>query len=184
VRCAVASKVPTSYHANNPANVVPVSDAGLAESAEPRSLTKPTALGEAADQIPKKLNSGKSARQPAAAEAQAHRSAMQTSLPEMAAYLQEVLGQRLTAHMADVSDPQTVSRWIKGNRKPRPDSEQRIVASYQVFQLLLSAETPQTIRAWFLGLNPQLDDSSPAQAIREGQFTQTMGAARAFLVSG
>lgn len=118
------------------------------------------------------------------AEAQAHRSAMQASFSDMAAYLQEVLGQRLTAHIADVEDPQTVGRWIKGGRKPRAESEERVVAAYQIFQLLLSEEAPQTIRAWFLGLNPQLDDSSPAQALREGQFKQTMGAARAFLAGG
>jgi len=38
--------------------------------------------------------------------------------------------------------------------------------------------------AWFLGLNPQLDDRSPAQSIREGDFRDVLVAAKAFLAWG
>jgi hypothetical protein len=120
----------------------------------------------------------------ASASAHAHRSTVQSSFPDMAAYLQEVLGQKLTAHIAGVSDPRTVSRWIKGDRDPRPDSEARIVAAFQTFQLLLTEEAPQTVRAWFLGLNPQLGDQSPVEALRDGEYRATLGAAKAFLAGG
>ncbi len=43
---------------------------------------------------------------------------------------------------------------------------------------------PHTVRAWFLGLNPQLDDHSPAQSIRDGDFRDVLVAARAFLAGG
>ncbi len=118
------------------------------------------------------------------ASEQAHRTTIQSSVPDMAAYLQEVLGQKLTAHIAGVSDPRTVNRWIKGEREPRPDAEARVVATFQVFQLMLSEEAPQTIRAWFLGLNPQLGDQSPTEALRAGEFRATLGAAKAFLAGG
>jgi hypothetical protein len=56
--------------------------------------------------------------------------------------------------------------------------------AYQTFQLLLAEESPHTVRAWFLGLNPQLDDQSPAQSIREGDFRDVLVAAKAFLAGG
>jgi hypothetical protein len=37
------------------------------------------------------------------------------------------------------------------------------------------------VRAWFLGLTPQLDDQSPAQSIREGNFCDVLVVAKAFL---
>jgi hypothetical protein len=40
------------------------------------------------------------------------------------------------------------------------------------------------VRAWFLGLNPQLDDQSPAQSIRIGEFRDVLVAAKAFLAGG
>lgn len=118
------------------------------------------------------------------ASTRAHRSTVQSSVPDMAAFLQETLGQKLTAYIADVNDPRTVSRWSKGERQPRSESEARIVAAFQTFQLLLTEEAPQTVRAWFLGLNPQLGDESPAAALREGKFRDTLTAAKAFLSGG
>jgi hypothetical protein len=49
--------------------------------------------------------------------------------------------------------------------------------------LLASQDSPQTVKAWFIGLNPQLGDTSPAEAIREGRLRDALMAARAF-VSG
>lgn len=50
-----------------------------------------------------------------------------------------------------------------------------------IFQLLQARKSPHTVRAWFVGLNPQLDDESPATTIREGAFKDALVAARAFL---
>lgn len=40
------------------------------------------------------------------------------------------------------------------------------------------------IRAWFVGMNPQLDDDSPAEAIHGGRLKEAMAAARAFAAGG
>lgn len=112
---------------------------------------------------------------------QAHRKTIESSIPDVVRYLQEVLGQKLVAYIADVSDPRTVSRWAAVERAPRTDHEQRLRCAYQTFQLLLSRETPDIVRAWFLGLDPQLDDESPAQRIRDGAFRDVLIAAKAFL---
>jgi hypothetical protein len=115
---------------------------------------------------------------------EAHRKAVESSIADVVVYLQEVLGQKLVAHIAGVADPRTVARWAAGERSPRTEHEQRLRCAYQTFQLLLAGESPHTVRAWFLGLNPQLDDQSPAQSIREGDFRNVLVAARAFLAEG
>jgi hypothetical protein len=83
-----------------------------------------------------------------------------------------------------LSDTRTVARWTSGERAPRANHEQRLRCAYQTFQLLLAEESPHTVRAWFLGLNPQLNDESPAQSIREGAFRDVLIAAKAFLAGG
>lgn len=118
------------------------------------------------------------------ASQQAHRTAVQATIQDVVRYLQEVLGQKLTAHIAGVSDARTVGRWASGERSPRAEHEQRLRCAYQIFQLLLDEEAPPTIRAWFLGLNPQLDDESPAESVRKDMFRETLVAARAFLAGG
>ena len=115
---------------------------------------------------------------------EAHRKAVESSIADVVGYLQEVLGQKLVAHIAGVSDPRTVARWTAGDRSPRSENEQRLRCAYQTFQLLLAEESPHTVRVWFLGLNPQLDDQSPAQSIREGNFRDVLVAAKAYLAGG
>ena len=45
-------------------------------------------------------------------------------------------------------------------------------------------DSSRVVKAWFIGLNPQLDDESPAEAIREGRLKEAMSAARAFVAGG
>lgn len=114
----------------------------------------------------------------------AHRTTVESTPSDKAAYLQDVLGQRLVAHMVGVADPRTVGRWAKGETGPRGANEQRLSDAYHIFRLLLTQESPHTVRAWFVGLNPQLDDESPAEAIREGRSRDVLVAAKAFLAGG
>lgn len=114
----------------------------------------------------------------------AHREAMQTSAQDVAKFLQESLGQKLVAFMTGVKYPNTVGQWASGETAPRPANEERLRAIFQIFQLLLDAETKHTIRAWFVGLNPQLADMSPAAAIAAGNLQDVMIAAKAFLAGG
>lgn len=118
------------------------------------------------------------------ASAEAHRQTVRSSTEDVAQFLEEVLGGKLVAFIAGVSDPRTVTRWAKGERNPRPEHERRLRHAAQVFRLLNTDESPHTVRAWFVGLNPQLDDESPAVAIREDRFRETTVAAKAFLAGG
>lgn len=115
-----------------------------------------------------------------------HRQAVTAPLREVAATLQEVLSRQLTAYIAGVKEGKTVHRWATGEITAIRDFavEQRLRTAYEVAQLLLREDGPQTVRAWFIGMNPQLDDRSPAEAIHQGQFKEALTAARAFAADG
>lgn len=100
--------------------------------------------------------------------------------------LQDVLSRRLTAYIAGVRDAKTVTRWATAEvRENRDDEiERRVRTAYEITQRLLAVESPQTVRAWFIGLNPEIDDTSPAEAINEGRQRDALSAARAFMAGG
>jgi len=114
----------------------------------------------------------------------AHARAVATSVADIAGYLEEHLGRRLTALMVGIADSREVGRWAKGEYTPRHDSEVALRAGYQVFQLLADVESPHTVRAWFIGMNPQLDDESPVEAIAAGRQRSVLAAARAYASGG
>lgn len=120
----------------------------------------------------------------AIASREAHRQVTETGIEQITQYLEEVLGRKLVATLAGVKDPKAVTRWASGERAPRTGAEERLRVAYQIFRLLLTAESPHTVRAWFIGLNPQLADESPILAIQEGRFQEAMVAARAYIAGG
>jgi hypothetical protein len=105
---------------------------------------------------------------------------------EIAGVLQELLSRRLTAFVAGVGDGKTVGRWANGEVAEIRDytTEQRLRTAYEIAQLLMGDDSAQTVKAWFIGLNPQLGDVSPAEAINEGRLKEALAAARAFVVGG
>jgi hypothetical protein len=116
----------------------------------------------------------------------AHRQATTASVQEVSQLLQEVLSRRLTAYIAGVRDAKTVTRWVNGEVTDIRDyaAEQRLRTAYEIVQVLLAKESPRTVRAWFIGLNPQIEDTPPAEAISEGRLREALSAARAFMVGG
>lgn len=114
----------------------------------------------------------------------AHQAATKLSIAEVVSYLQETLGQRLVAHIAGVENPRAVGQWAKQERSPRQNAENRLRTAYQVFHLLQSQEDPHTVRAWFVGINPQLDDEAPADAIREDRLREVWVAAKSYVAGG
>jgi hypothetical protein len=111
-----------------------------------------------------------------------HRRAVETNFAELVQTLEEVLGRALLAEVAGV-DPKTVARWRDG-KPARAEAEKRVRTAFHVAQLLLSRDSEYTVRAWFIGLNPQLDDTSPAQALKAGQLREVMVAAKSFTLGG
>jgi hypothetical protein len=114
----------------------------------------------------------------------AHRSSVTMEIDDLAGYLQDALGQKLVAHIAGVSDHKTVGNWVRGDHAPRPENEEKLRFAYRILHMLQAEDSLHTARAWFVGLNPQLGDESPATAIREGDLQDVLIAAKAFLTGG
>jgi len=95
--------------------------------------------------------------------------ARKQGMPEIAQYLQEALGQRLIAYIADVRDPRMVGRWARGIHSPRGTTAMRVRVAYEVTRLLDEAYDEETAKAWLLGSNSRLDGESPAYVLRNAQ---------------
>ncbi|HLZ71354.1 MAG TPA: XRE family transcriptional regulator [Dehalococcoidia bacterium] len=118
-----------------------------------------------------------------AMEQLAHRQATKAAISEVAAALQSVLGQQITAVIAGIKDAKAVGQWARGEREPHPAAARRLRSAFQVAQLLLQVDDPGVVRAWFVGMNPLLEDESPALALTH-EPAKVMDAARAFAYSG
>jgi hypothetical protein len=111
-----------------------------------------------------------------------HRRAIQAPFQEIAKELQEILGQRLVAYVARVRSPKAVGRWATGeNRAQRFEIEQHVRDLYRVIITLAESEQPETIRAWLLAANPQLEDRAPIEQLRDGDSVAVLHAAINFI---
>lgn len=97
------------------------------------------------------------------------------------ARLQEVLGPDVAAIITSKT-PRQVSQWIPGQAATQPLDEQRLLCdTFEVVELLAEVDPNEVVRAWFIGMNPQLDGAAPAEAIAEGRVHDVLAAARAFV---
>jgi len=114
------------------------------------------------------------------------RRAARASSAEMASYLQGLFGQKLAAVITGIDDPKTVGRWVRG-QAPQEAHAARLRDAFHVAMLLEITESRETARAWFLGMNPDLDDWTPARVIADDPAKggkRVMQAARNFLAYG
>jgi hypothetical protein len=113
---------------------------------------------------------------------------MRASFPELVSELRSVLGARLVAYLGSVKETRAVRQWAEGEREPSEEVRSRLRVALQVALPLAEADSPEIAQAWFQGLNPQLDDRSPARLLREGELDEVgpavIAAARAFLIGG
>jgi len=118
--------------------------------------------------------------------AQAYREAMRVSPADGAALIRSVLTPRLATYVTGVQATKTVARWARGETANlRTENATRLRVAYEIVRLLQHArESPETIQAWFLGMNPVLDDVSPARALHDGNYKGVRAAACAFAAEG
>jgi hypothetical protein len=125
---------------------------------------------------------------PARPDLVAHTRAVRASFPEVADELRELLGARLVAYLGSVQETRAVHQWVDATRTPSEETQQRLRVALQVALTIASAESARIAQAWFQGLNPQLEDRSPARLLRDGELQEVgpavIAAARAFLVGG
>ncbi|MCX6373665.1 MAG: hypothetical protein NTX16_11425 [Actinobacteria bacterium] len=119
----------------------------------------------------------------------AHENSIRLEPAEIVSELRSRLGARLVAYLAGVSETRAVHEWAAGERQIRQsDALDRLRLAYQVVQLIGSRDDDAVIQAWFQGLNPKLDDRSPARLLRDGRLHEVgpgiLAAARAFAAIG
>jgi hypothetical protein len=119
---------------------------------------------------------------------EAHRRAIRAPFQDVAKELRDLLGARLVAYIGGVQNTRAVREWAEGGRAPSQDEQQRLRLALQVALLIAAADDKEIAQAWFQGLNPELDDRSPAPLLRDGTLNDAgsavIAAARAFLVGG
>jgi hypothetical protein len=101
----------------------------------------------------------------------------------------DILGAKLVAYLAGVHEARAVQQYAADSRSPRaPATERRLRLALRVAKLISSRDSKEIAQAWFMGLNPQLNDRSPARLLREGEVDEVgpeiIAAARAFVVGG
>ena len=118
----------------------------------------------------------------------AHVHATRAPFDQVASSLRELLGAKLTAYLGSVKETRAVNQWAGGEREPSEAVQLRLRHALQVALMIADADGAGVARAWFQGMNPQLDDRSPARLLRDGELdevgAEVLGAARAFLVGG
>jgi hypothetical protein len=119
----------------------------------------------------------------------AHRRAIQAPFGEIAAELAEILGKKLTAYIGGVKDTRVVERWIQGDvEQPYRDADRRIRLAYQIAKTLSEHDSARVVQAWFIGLNPELQDRAPVRLLKEEDIDKAgpdlLNAMRAFLAGG
>ncbi len=115
--------------------------------------------------------------------ARAHARANETELSAAVKALVQILGHALVAVIVD-REVKTVRRWAHGHGPSGLQEQSRVRDTLQIVELLLASDSPSVVRAWFMGMNPQLNDESPAEVLAEGRAREVMAAARAYVNAG
>jgi len=103
------------------------------------------------------------------------------------AFLRETLTPRLVACIAGVTETRATRQWAEGEREvSSTEPEQRLRAATHVTQLITETFDGRTAQAWVQGMDPMLDDPSPAWVLRhvtdEAQRAAVLASARRFVV--
>ncbi|MBF4636262.1 hypothetical protein ITJ38_17765 [Agreia pratensis] len=111
----------------------------------------------------------------------AHSKSIGDEIDDILATLVRVLGKQAIADITKKS-VRTVQRWIDSKPASIGDTDQKVLRdTFMIYTLLSEADGDHTVRAWFLGMNPVLDDLSPIEVLVEGRARAVSAAARAFV---
>jgi hypothetical protein len=121
-------------------------------------------------------------------ELDAHRQVLTLDDPIVVKELSQLIGPKLVAYIGGVTETRAVTGWMEGSRVPRGDTMARLRLTLQVVLVIAEHDSPRIAQSWLRGLNPQLDDRSPARLLREGDLGETgplvLAAVRAFVIGG
>ena len=103
--------------------------------------------------------------------------------------LRNLLGAKLVAYIGGVKETRAVRQWAEGSRKiANRDDVERLRVAYRAAWMINLKDSTRVVQAWFQGLNPFLDDVSPARLLRDGDIDadgpRVIAAARQFAAVG
>ncbi len=119
----------------------------------------------------------------------AYNSAMSMTTAELVTALRDLLGAKLVAYLGRVKETRAVRQWADGTRSiGNPVDVDRLRVAYRAAAVITARDSKEVAQAWFQGLNPLLDDRSPARLLRDGDLEevgpQVLTAARQFAAVG
>jgi hypothetical protein len=119
----------------------------------------------------------------------AYNSAMTMSTAELVAALRSLLGVKLVAYLGRVKETRAVRQWAEGTRAiANPVDLDRLRVAYRAAVMITARDSNDVAQAWFQGLNPLLEDRSPARVLRDGDLAEAgprvLAAARQFAAVG
>lgn len=119
----------------------------------------------------------------------AYEEANRMSNAQLVSALRPLLGDRLVAYLGRVKETRAVRGWADGTRQiAGPETVERLRIAYRIARMICDRDTPQVVQAWMQGLNPLLEDRSPALLLRDGEISKTgpevLAAARQFVSVG
>jgi hypothetical protein len=118
----------------------------------------------------------------------AHDASIRLDFSALVKELQLLLGSKLVAYIGSVSEVRAVNQWAAAIREPGEATKQRLRLAFHITRMIRDVDGPKITVAWFQGLNPYLEDRSPARLIREGELDevgpQILNAARSLLQAG
>lgn len=121
----------------------------------------------------------------AAIEQRAREEAETLPLESLAVELRTRLGVLLVAYIAGAHGTESVNQWALGIQTPSPPAIERLRLAHQISTIAGERHSPPVIQAWMQGLNPDLNDLSPARLLRNGDTADTssqlLRAARSFV---
>ncbi len=126
---------------------------------------------------------------PARPDLAAYEQASRMGTAELVTALRELLGAKLVAYLGGVTETRTVHQWADGDRDvASPVVAERLCIVYSTARLITGRDSREVAQAWFQGLNPLLDDHSPARLLRDGELNDAgravLAAARTFAATG
>ncbi len=118
-----------------------------------------------------------------------YREAITMTTPALVSELAALLGLQLVAYLGNVKEVRAVRQWADGSRGVSSTQDvERMRLAFRAARLIMSRDSKEVAQAWFQGLNPLLEDVSPARLLREGDLAvegpRVLAAARQFAAVG
>ena len=92
----------------------------------------------------------------------------------IAEFLQNHLGQKMTAYLCGLNDSKNVGQWISGRVSPKDLSTMKLRCAYYAVRMIIDAFDDETAKAWLFGTNTRLNDEAPAYILRYSKTVEDL----------